>query len=138
MTRAKGHSPTLSKDEESPRTGGIDLAQGLSTTYPNTRLWSLAVRADGKSRFVAAGAAGLKFGRSRPNAMKQPSASDPFTEVVTQPLVLDGQLAGLTLSLGHNLVFFTTEPDLATLDGGSFASLAQLTAQIRRVRAKRA
>lgn len=70
--------------------------------------------------------------------MKQPSASDPFTEVVTQPLVLDGQLAGLTLSLGHNLVFFTTEPDLATLDGGSFASLAQLTAQIRRVRAKRA
>ncbi|WP_119168740.1 hypothetical protein [Algihabitans albus] len=70
--------------------------------------------------------------------MKQPSTSDPFTEVVTQPLEVDGLPAGLALSLGHNLVFFTTEPDLATLDGGSFASLAQLTAQIRRIRARRA
>ena len=71
-------------------------------------------------------------------SMNQLNASDPFTEVVTQPLDVDGSPAGLALSLGHNIVFFTTEPDLAALDGVSFSSLAQLTARVRHVRARRA
>ncbi len=63
-------------------------------------------------------------------------ASDAFTSVDTQPLDVDGVPAGMALSLGHNLIFFTTDPDLASLDGVSFSSLEALRARVRHLRAR--
>jgi hypothetical protein len=62
-------------------------------------------------------------------------ASETFTSVDTQPLDVDGVPAGLALSLGHKLLFFTTEPELAAIDGGSFVSKELLRVRVRQLRA---
>lgn len=69
------------------------------------------------------------------SSMSNRYASDAFTSVTSETLTVDGQPAGVALSLGHNLLFFTTEPDLAALDGVTFADRASLEARVRRLRA---
>jgi hypothetical protein len=64
-------------------------------------------------------------------------ASDTFTSVTSRPFEVDGVQAGLALSLGHNILFFTTDPELSTLDGVTFADEGQLSRRIRRMRALR-
>jgi hypothetical protein len=83
--------------------------------------------------------AGLHWEKARPSmtSMKSRYASEAFTSVTTEAFDVDGEPAGLAISLGHNLLFFTTDPDLASLDGASFADRTRLEARVRHLRALR-